>query len=81
MGEGMAMTRGEKNKERHNGETTMKPTHYFITNTGKKVNGIILSRCSWASNLYNFLCLCDDQETWMRDTVVIPSPILIRDYH
>jgi len=25
--------------------------------------------------------LCDDQETWMRDTVVIPSPILISDYH
>jgi hypothetical protein len=47
----------------------------------KEVKGIIISRCSLSYNLYNFLCLCDDQETWMRDTVVIPSPITLNECH
>lgn len=57
----------------------MKPTHYFITNTGRKVEGIILSRFYY--NLYNFMCLCDDQETWMLDTIIVASPIPISDCH
>ena len=53
----------------------MKPTHYYHTHSGKRVNGIVTGHCCW--NTYWFLCLCDDGKTWMKEPVCVPSPIKI----
>lgn len=51
--------------QRHN----IKPTHYFITNDGLRIEGVPIAPATYGG--WHFLCLCNDGKTWMKETVYV----------